>query len=317
MQLSLLTFSKDIPINVKTLITIALRLTATLDSYMNNTIPIFITTYNQKSYITKVIDSYRSLSSAIDIIIHDNGSDDEEMVSLLRDLERDGVIVNRDRKIKDASELSRVNLSINKYFKSELPTSDYVVTDPDIDLTDASPDTLNVYRHLLNTSDSEKVHCVGPMLRIDDIPTTYPLRISAINGHIRQFWAKVPDVIETPWGEVAIQNARIDTTFALHRAKHPFSRLRHGLRVYRPYEARHLDWYINARESKFNETTISHWADSKLIEKHKTDKLEHQFFYNVEHRSDKIRSVKYIATQKGCYKYTMWRSLLKSVSDLT
>lgn len=40
------------------------------------------------------------------------------------------------------------------------------------------------------------------------------------------------------------QKAKIDSTFGLLRSKKSFVRLLDGIRVYTPYEAKHLDWYI-------------------------------------------------------------------------
>ena len=67
-----------------------------------------------------------------------------------------------------------------------------------------------------------------------------------MNRHIEQFWHRQPLWAETSFGRVAYLDAPIDTTMAMHRAGEPFFRLKQSLRVYEPYEAQHLDWYLRS-----------------------------------------------------------------------
>ncbi len=103
------------------------------------------------------------------------------------------------------------------------------------------------------------------MLRIADIPASYRLFNHVMNRHIEQFWHKQPERIQTRSGDCAYIEATIDTTFALHREGSKFRRLKRGLRVYHPFEARHLDWYPDAGQDSYRETSsaaISHWNNS-------------------------------------------------------
>jgi hypothetical protein len=83
--------------------------------------------------------------------------------------------------------------------------------------------------------------------------------------HIEQFWHREPEWLDTKFGRVATIEAPIDTTFALHRANEPFRRQKKARRVYFPYEARHLDWYLTAAEYSQNpyfatsSSDVSHW----------------------------------------------------------
>ncbi|WNC71287.1 hypothetical protein RGQ13_14290 [Thalassotalea psychrophila] len=65
-----------------------------------------------------------------------------------------------------------------------------MVTDPDISLEISSKDSLNVYIRLLNQYDD--VNVVGPMLKIIDVPDSYPSRLSCWMLKTKQFWRKIP-----------------------------------------------------------------------------------------------------------------------------
>jgi hypothetical protein len=61
----------------------------------------------------------------------------------------------------------------------------YVVTDCDVDLACTSPHAIAIYLTLLRLI--PQAACVGPMLRIEDIPQSYPLFARVMNLHIAQF----------------------------------------------------------------------------------------------------------------------------------
>lgn len=261
-------------------------------------IPIFIITFNQFSNLGRVIASYRRLSTPVDIIVHDNGSDHPAMLSLLDQLARDDVKVFYNSKISTAADLNNVSLTVEEYFRGKSAPTNYVVTDPDIDLSCADPDSLRVYGELLDAFPSAQ--CVGPMLRIDDIPRSYPLRAAATDRHIEQFWKHRPKWVTTSWGRVAYQEARIDTTFALHRAGEKFSRLKKGIRVYYPFEAHHLDWYIDEHEATDGSFEISHWSKRGLIERHRDRAFVERKFFKVGEVEGKLRTFVCSADASGC-----------------
>ena len=97
-------------------------------------------------------------------------------------------------------------------------------------------------------------------------------------------------MIETPMGQMAVQECLIDTTFALHRAGEPFRRLKRSLRVYEPYEALHLDWYHTKSDDDVYTTSsnagISHWNNRAERERHRDDVLEWPEFTAVRRRAD-------------------------------
>ena len=247
-------------------------------------IPIFVISYNRSSYLTRVIRSYLRLSEHVRIIIHDNGSDHPATLRTLRLFEESGsILVFRSRKITHPDDLNNVNETVSAYFSNWAEPSRYVVTDCDVDMSTASPDALQIFGELLDQF--RAAQCVGPMLTIRDIRVDYPLYNNVMNRHIEQFWCQEPEWAMTSKGQVGILRASIDTTFAMHRAGEPFHRLKDGLRVYYPYEARHLDWYENFDNTDYPSTSsseISHWSNGDYIEQHKNVPLQFEHFFYVE-----------------------------------
>jgi len=224
-------------------------------------VPIFIISYNRGAYLAKVCASYRLQAHRTRLIIHDNGSDDEATLDILCGLEQAGVEVFRRSKIDHAGDLNLVDATVREFSQRESYFGPYVVTDCDIDLSDTGRNALLVYRELLEQFPQAK--CVGPMLTIADVPKSYPLFQHAMNRHVDQFWSTEPHWIDTRFGTLAVRSALIDTTFALHRPREPFRRGKMGIRVYHPFEARHLDWYLDAEimstYAKTSSSNISHW----------------------------------------------------------
>jgi glycosyltransferase involved in cell wall biosynthesis len=251
-------------------------------------VPIFMISYNRADTLKRAIASYRHQSQFIEIVVHDNGSDDPVTRAFLHELANDGVRVYLREPIKSAEELDYVDESITDYFENWAEPSNYVVTDCDIDLEIANVNALSVYAELLDRF--RKVECVGPMLRISDIPRKYPLFNHVMNRHIEQFWHRDPVFTSISHGEVAYIEAPIDTSFAVHRAGESFRRLKQGLRVYFPYEARHLDWYPEkAKASNYRESSsanISHWNNRSYFESKCGEALLFEEYTVVEQAGD-------------------------------
>jgi Glycosyl transferase family 2 len=249
------------------------------------TVPIFVISYNRGDTLEQAIDSYLRLSDAVEVIVHDNGSEDPATLESLEKLRRAGITVVKAAKIHDKWELSSVNDTIRGHFGGT-PTSDYVVSDCDVDMSVAAPDAVAIYRELLELFPSAR--CAGPMLRIRDIPRDYPLFNQVMNRHIKQFWRRDPRWVQTSAGPLATLEAPIDTTFAVHRAGEEFRRLERGVRVYFPYEARHLDWYrteADAAGDSYSQTSsavISHWRNGSAREQNAQVALLHDGFLYVD-----------------------------------
>ncbi len=250
-------------------------------------LPVFVISFNRSEMLKRVIQSYRTLSTPTEVVIHDNGSTDAATQQTLRDLENEGLKVVRRSAISHPDELNLVDETVREYFAENGPERPYVVTDCDIDLSCADDNVLDVYLELLETF--PEAECVGPMLRIRDVPTSYSLFTKVMNRHIKQFWRHAPSWVETSQGRVAFQHALIDTTFAVHRAGAKFHRHKKGLRVYEPYEALHLDWYPSQDNSTYHNSShpeVSHWDNSEWHGRFNKERPRYRFFTSVERDDD-------------------------------
>ena len=248
-------------------------------------VPVFLISFNRGGILKRAIAAIRRLSTPTEIVVHDNGSTDAATLAVLDELEKSGIQVFRYPAIHLDAELNRVDETVASYFAEWGEPGRYVVSDCDVDVSIADRRLLDVYDELLNKF--RQVECVGPMLRIRDVPRTYPLFNRVMNRHIEQFWQHIPSITETSFGEVAILKATIDTTFALHRAGEAFRRLKSGLRVYEPFEALHLDWYSDEKDqaasayAHSSSPLISHWNNNEELSRHRTAPLEYSDFYAV------------------------------------
>lgn len=249
-----------------------------------NLMPVFLISYNRGEVLKQAVHGLMHMSKPVDIVIHDNGSDDEYTLSVLSEFERSGLKVFKSHKLNHPDELNNVQNSISTYFGNDIPLSDYAVSDCDIDLSIAAPDAIDVYQELLYINDN--VRCCGPMLRIHDIPKEYPLYNHVMNRHIDQFWKKTPRIIDLNGRKVGVQVAAIDTTFAVHRKHEPFTRLKLGLRVYNPYEALHLDWYISNTENQYHHrsnSNIAHWNNHDWFKQNQNAQKLFDHYYVVDY----------------------------------
>jgi glycosyltransferase involved in cell wall biosynthesis len=264
-------------------------------------LPIFIISYNRGGMLREVIDSYRRLSGVGEIVVHDNGSDDPATLLALEELRGAGVSVVSAPKIYAKEELDSVDGTVRRHFERS-PPSAYVVTDCDVDMSIAAPDALMLYAELLERLPAAE--CVGPMLRIRDISPDYPLFNHVMNRHISQFWQQPPRWLHTSVGRVALQTTEIDTTFAVHRAGEGFRRKKMGVRVYHPYEARHLDWYAAGIETeradyeRSSSEVISHWCNRARRVRFGGVGLEHEWLLYVDHDERGALTVRRMAVRK-------------------
>ncbi|MGD0640487.1 MAG: hypothetical protein ABSC22_07045 [Roseiarcus sp.] len=245
-------------------------------------IPVFLISFNRGAMLERAIAGLQSMAQPTQIIVHDNGSTDPTTLDVLDRLSKTGVTVVRRGSIDSPDDLNLVDVTVQDFLRDHI-AGRYIVSDCDVDLGVAHPLTLTVYDELLDRFPD--VECVGPMLRIRDVPRTYPLFNRLMNRHIEQFWSKTPSWAETSLGRVAYIEALIDTTLALHRAGQPFHRLKKGLRVYEPYEARHLDWYTSMDGSdnygKTSSDNISHWNNMTERDRHVDAAIEYSSYYAV------------------------------------
>lgn len=188
------------------------------------------------------MESWKKLGE-VEIIIHDNNSTYPPMIRYLEELSSQGVRVYKNPMANGSfNDISgRVANTINKWFEQTGSDSKYyIVTDPDIELENPSPQLLQHYIELLEDSGAT---VVGPMLRINDLPDHYELKKEMVKTQEDQFWHKQ----RIKFKGVEAVHCGIDTTFGLYKRSFPFKRLNHGYRVFEPYMAKHLDWYLDTK----------------------------------------------------------------------
>jgi len=105
-------------------------------------------------------------------------------------------------------------------------TGNYIVTDPDLDLSGIPDDFLSVLEEGLRRY--PQYDKCGFSLEINDLPS-----VSAAVWEM-QFWQEPLDSMYF--------DAAIDTTFALYKVRRPSWS---GIRTNRPYTAKHIPWYYN------------------------------------------------------------------------
>ncbi len=246
-------------------------------------IPVFLISFNRGATLKRAIAGIRRLATPTEIVIHDNGSRSPRTAAVLEELEASGIQVFRYPPIHSGDELNSVDETVQRYFAEWGEPGRYVVSDCDVDMSVADPQVLDVYDELLNRY--RHAGCVGPMLRIRDVPRSYPLFNRVMNRQIQQFWQHVPAVTQTSFGEVAVLETWIDTTFALHRAGEAYRRLKSGLRIYEPFEALHLDWYGSEADEDAGDyagsasPSISHWSNREELTRYRNAELEYPSFY--------------------------------------
>lgn len=235
------------------------------DNYQQ--IPIIIINYNQLFYLKKLVSAlldrgYRN------IVIIDNNSDYQPVQEYYKTLDSKFITL----------ELQKDNLGHMVFFKKKkllqkyAKKGYYILTDADIVPNENLPKDFAL--HLINVMERHhfNVTKVGFALRIDDLPSFYPLKQKVLQWEAK-YWQKplAPELFK----------ADIDTTFALYK---PFYRKRlyensfmKGIRVAGDFTAQHGGWYINPDDMSqeqlhyFNTTnSSSSWvfnSDRKILKK--------------------------------------------------
>jgi len=234
-------------------------------------IPIFIISCDRLEALKSSIQSYLDcIKTPFEIVIIDFGTTYEPTLKYLKDLERKKVKVYWEEKVSYKGGLNNINGIVQDYFKNH-PASNYVVTDPDIALDNVDGDILEVYTHLLEKLPS--IIVAGPNLRIDDIPDFYPKKKDVLDWESQHYRGVYTIKYESK--NIRYIGARIDTTFAMNRARHPWHRHRFAARVLAPYAARHLDWYLDPKNltpdqkhyMEHASRRITNWSQWRIKEK--------------------------------------------------
>lgn len=205
-------------------------------------IPVFIITRDRVSCLKQCLEGYKKLGD-VEIVIHDNNSTYPPMVEYLKELETQGIkVYYHPVTTNDFNDISQeVANTIKDWYKTN-DSPYYIVTDPDIELENPSPELLEFYIDVMKQHNPTVVGC---MLRIDDLPDHFVIRDEMVKSHMIQFWGEHRNNYIFEHNGIKCQRCAIDTTFGLYKKEFEFKRLNHGIRVYEPYMARHLDWYLD------------------------------------------------------------------------
>jgi hypothetical protein len=241
---------------------------------MREKLPIFVIVRDRLTVLMQSLISYQEqIDYPIEIVFIDNNSKYQPTIDFLKDHQNRGISVywNKSKSCETRQFSQEWPGIIKKHLESmaEIPGY-YLLTDSDIALDKVDSDIIDVFIFLMNKTN---VGCVGTSLRIDDIPDYYPacLKKFMLKRH-REFWdSNNIKQIDYNGKTVKYIKAPIATTFALYRANLDdkmvgFQHItKNAIRTFKPYSARHLDWYINPENLKEDQkfylnNLITHWS---------------------------------------------------------
>lgn len=203
---------------------------------------VFVGTFNRLTTLERTVRSYANLTTPHRLVIVDNGTTDPECRALLERLLRDGE-VDRVVRCPQGWTMPALTWNFEHAIRAEYDHGKdgdwYAVSEADVCFDGTAPDALDAYIDLA----AHTGYAVGPHTRVDaGIPACYPLRSRVLATEARLLYA---DAME--WhGDVPYSVQPIDTTFHCFPRRRDFPRLRmNTLRCGPPYDAMHLDWYLN------------------------------------------------------------------------
>lgn len=212
-------------------------------------IPIIINNRNRMTFLTQIIESFRTRGYH-NIIILDNNSTYPPLLDFYKTNSCKVIFLEKNLGFDALEKIPLYNKIRKNYF---------VYTDPDILPVEECPD--DFLKFFLDTLKKyPTVQKVGFSLKIDDLPDTYVSKKQVIAWERKFYDNLIGD---------RLYLARIDTTFALHRpyatisTKGRYKMIRTGY----PYTARHLPWYNDSEnlseEEKFYTDHVeigTHWS---------------------------------------------------------
>jgi hypothetical protein len=169
------------------------------------------------------IERYTNLAG---IIIVDNQSSFPPLLEWYRDLPHR--VIRLDENVGHEAPFSRRILD-------EVPTDDFVVTDPDLGLLDTPDDTLTrLCRHL---HDRPNLGKVGLSLDWRSVPSQ-----SRYYAHCQSYERSLWQSPRIGWS--GLRQAAVDTTFAIYNKRINSRYFIGGARTAPPYKARHYPWEV-------------------------------------------------------------------------
>ena len=244
-----------------------------------NIIPIFIISFNRLTVLKETIKSYYDyIKTPFEIIIWDTGTTFLKTLDYLNELGRSGIRIYKEEKLQYTLKhhlYNKLNPVIKDYFlKSKNKSPFYIVTDPDIAFYKKTPgDVLDFYAFILNNF--PKILKVGPMMKTDDIPDHYPLKQRVIDTYLKRQYNKEMTEIEFKNKIYKACSATL-TPFGMYRRNTLFEKKILSFRCDSPYDAKHLDWYIDIKNMPTDQIfylncvpcakNMAHWSNEYLVE---------------------------------------------------
>lgn len=204
-------------------------------------ITVFIGTYNRLSTLARTVRSYQKFKTPHQLVIVDNGTDNLYCQALLGRLEYEG-LVKKIYRLPICNSMEEATDNFNIAIRDQYERADaewFAVSEADVCFEGTNPKALDKYVHLAMKTERS----VGAHLRVDDkIPASYPLRSRVMACESRLLYKS--DML---WYDgIPYTPCQTDTTFHLFPRRDFFNRLHMDpLRVGPPYDAMHLDWYLD------------------------------------------------------------------------
>lgn len=210
-------------------------------------ITVFIGTFNRYETLERTVNSYRWMTTPHELVIVDNGTDDPRCRRLLRDLKfqkRVKCVYNLPGCNNMEEATDNFNVAIRDQFETD-GQEWFAVSEADVSFENTHPDAFDVYLEVAEHMQT----AVGPHLRVDaEIPTYYPLRSRVLAC---ETWMQYRQDMQEVDG-IFFNSCQTDTTFHLFPRTRFFNRLHmNPIRVGPPYDAMHLDWYLNIFEPNY------------------------------------------------------------------
>lgn len=207
-------------------------------------ITVFIGTFNRLETLERTIKSYKKFRTAHELVIVDNGTNDiacKAFLNRLRHENRIKEIYHLPACISMEEATDNFNIAIRDQYE-RFDSEWFAVSEADVCFDGTAANALQIYLALAK----ESRRPVGPHLRVDEgIPDHYPLRSRVLAC---ETWMLYKEDMQQ-YFYTRYSNTQIDTTFHLFPRTRFFNRLHMDpLRVGPPYDAMHLDWYLNILE---------------------------------------------------------------------
>lgn len=204
-------------------------------------IPIFIIVHDRVTVLDRSVTSYINyIKTPIKIIFHDVASTYGPCLEYLEQKKKEGYDVYRSEINNHLSVMDTVRKYMNEHKDCEY----FVLTDPDVELDNVNGDILEFFKYVSKKYNNKYV--VGPVLRVDDLPDFYPRKKNVLERRAIHYRNRSTPSITYNNNTYKTICAEIDTTFQLVHVSLLSSKFpRGGYACYAPYQARHLDWYLD------------------------------------------------------------------------